>query len=117
MVTVDDVRAVAAGLPRSYEVFVQGRVKFRVGRYVWLSFSRDETMMGFAFPKEWRQALVDSEPDTFVMPSAGDLRYNWACVRMAMLEPHEMQELVLDAWAMVVPEGVAREYATRADEP
>jgi len=113
MVTVDDVRAVAADLPRSYEVFVQGRVKFRVGRYVWLSFSRDETTMGFAFPKEWRQAIVDSEPDKFFMPSTSDLRYNWACVRMAELGPDEMRELVLDAWAMVVPERVARGYAER----
>jgi len=111
MMTVDDVRAVAADLPRSYEVFVQGRIKFRVGRYVWLSFSRDETTMGFAFPKEWRQALVDSEPEKFFMPTAGDLRYNWACVRMAALEPDELRDLVLDAWAMVVPERVAREYA------
>jgi hypothetical protein len=111
MVTVDDVRAVAADLPRSYEVLVQGRVKFRVGRYVWLSFSRDETTMGFAFPKEWRQALVDSEPEKFFMPEAGDLRYNWACVHTAALEPDELRDLVLDAWAMVVPERVARDYA------
>jgi len=113
MMTVDDVRAVAADLPRSYEVFVQGRVKFRVGRYVWLSFSRDEASMGFAFPKKWRQALVDAEPDKFFMPTAGDLRYNWACVRLAMLEADELRELVLDAWALVVPEHVAREYAAR----
>ena len=40
-VTVDDVRAVAAPLPRAYEVVVRDRVKFRVGRIVWLAFSRD----------------------------------------------------------------------------
>ena len=113
MVTLDDVRAIAADLPRSYEAFVQGRVKFRVGRYVWLSFSRDQTLMGFAFPREWREALVESKPGKFLMPRASDLRYNWACVRLASLEETEMRELVLDAWAMVVPERVAREYAER----
>ncbi len=113
MVTLDDVRAIAAELPRSYEAFVQGRVKFRVGRYVWLSFSRDETVMGFAFPREWRDALVESEPDRFLLPRASDLRYNWVCVRLASLDATEMRELVLDAWAMVVPERVAREYAER----
>ena len=111
MVTVDDVRAVAAGLPRSYEAFIHGRVKFKVGRYVWLSFSRDETVMGFAFPKEWREALIESEPDKFLMPPTSDLRYNWVCVRLATLGEDELRELVLDAWAMVVPERVAREYA------
>jgi hypothetical protein len=50
MVTVDDVRALVDGFPRSYEVLVRDRVKFRVGSIVYLAFSHDETMMGFAFP-------------------------------------------------------------------
>jgi hypothetical protein len=110
MVTVDDVRTFALGLPRTTEAFVRGRVKFRVGRIVYLAFSRDETEMGFAFPKEWRQALVDSEPDKFMMPSASDLRYNWVLVRLAAIDAVEMRELVLDAWAMVVPKRVAAAY-------
>ena len=57
-----------AGLPRSYEVVVHGRLKFRVGQIVWLAFSHDQTVMGFSFPKELRQALVDSDPDE-VLPA------------------------------------------------
>ena len=111
MVTIDDVRSVAIGLPRSYEAFVRGRVKFRVGRIVYLAFSRDETELGFAFPKEWREALVDSEPDKFRLPDQSDLRYNWAVVRLAAIEAREMRELVVDAWSMVVPKSVAAAYA------
>jgi hypothetical protein len=48
-VTVDDVRALACTLPRSYEVSVHGRVKFRVGSLVYVAFSRDEKIMGFGF--------------------------------------------------------------------
>ena len=107
MVTLDDVRAVAAGLPRSYEVLVRDRVKFRVGQYVWLAFSRDETLMGFAFPKEEREALVGSEPDKFRMPGRADLRYNWVVACLDALEEDEMREIVLDAWRMVVPRSVA----------
>jgi hypothetical protein len=33
-VAIDDVRALTAGVPRSYEVVVHGRVKFRVGQIV-----------------------------------------------------------------------------------
>ena len=40
-VTIDDVRAYVADLPRSYEVFVRGRWKFRVGQIVWVAFSKD----------------------------------------------------------------------------
>jgi hypothetical protein len=107
MMTIDDVRAVAGGLPRSYEVLVRDRVKFRVGRYVWLAFSRDETLMGFAYPKEEREALVGSEPDKFQMPGRADLRYNWVVTRLDALDEDEMREIVLDAWRMVVPRSVA----------
>jgi hypothetical protein len=109
-VTIDDVRAVVAGLPRSYEALVRDRVKFRVGRIVYLGFSRDETLMGFAFPKEERAALVASEPDKFLLPPQSDMRYNWVVVRLDAIDRQEMSELVLDAWRMVVPKGVAREH-------
>ncbi len=107
MVTIDDVRELALGLPRTYEALVRDRVKFRVGRIVYLAFSRDETLMGFAFPKEERRALVESEPDKFLMPKPADQRYNWVVVRLGAIDHAEMRELVLDAWRMVVPKGVA----------
>ena len=116
MPTVEDVRAVAIGLPRSTEAFVRGRVKFRVGRIVYLAFSRDETELGFAFPKEWRDALVEQEPDKFRLPDESDLRYNWAVVRMAAIDATELRELVIDAWAFVVPKRVVDEYARREEE-
>ena len=37
-VTVDDVRAFASQLERSYEVVVRGRLKFRVGQIVYVAF-------------------------------------------------------------------------------
>ena len=117
MVTLDDVRSVALTLPRSYEALVRGRVKFRVGRIVYLAFSRDETSLGFAFPKEWRDALVESEPDKFMLPRDSDLRYNWAVVRLAAIDEEEMRELVVDAWAIVVPKSVAAAYARANPEP
>jgi hypothetical protein len=113
VVTVADVRALAAGLPRTTEALVRGCVKFRVGRIVYLAFSRDGTVMGFAFPREWREALVHSEPDKFMLPSGGDLRYNWVLVRLAAIDEREMRGLVLDAWAMVVPKSVAAAYDER----
>ena len=109
MVTIDDVRALALRLPRTYEALVRDRVKFRVGRIVYLAFSRDETLMGFGFPKEEREALVESDPAKFLMPEQSDLRYNWVVVRLAEIDHEEMRELVVDAWRMVVPRSVAAE--------
>jgi len=107
MITVEDVRELAVSLPRTEEALVRDRVKFRVGRIVYLAFSRDETLMGFAFPKEERDALVASEPEKFMMPERSDLRYNWVVVRLAAIDRVEMREIVLDAWRMVVPKRVA----------
>jgi hypothetical protein len=109
-VSIDDVRDVTRDLPRSYEAVVRDRVKFRVGRIVYLAFARDETLMGFAFPKEERDALVASEPHKFLLPRPSDLRYQWVVVRLAAIDRDEMTELVLDAWRMVVPKKVAREH-------
>ena len=106
-VTVDDVRNVAAPLPRSYEVFIHGRVKFRVGRIVYLDFSRDQTLMGFAYPRDWRPVLVSSDPRKFMLPKQSELRWNWAVVCLNAIDQDEMRELVLDAWAFVVPQRVA----------
>ena len=110
MTTIEAVREVALSLPRSYEALVRDRVKFRVGRLVYLAFSRDETLMGFGFPKEEREALVGSEPDKFMMPRPSDLRYHWVVVRLAAIDDVEMREIVLDAWRMVVPKRVAAEH-------
>jgi hypothetical protein len=89
---------------------VRDRVKFRVGRIVYLAFSPDESVMGFAFPKDERDALVASEPRKFLMPCPSDLRYNWLRVRLGAIGRAEMGELVLDAWQMVVPKTVAAAY-------
>src|SRR5262245_62794509 len=110
MVTIDDVRRVALDLPRAYEAMVRGRVKFRVGRIVYVAFSRDETQMGFGFPKEERAALVAAEPEKFLLPRQSDMRYRWVEVRLAAIDVDEMRELVLDAWRMVVPKKVAAAY-------
>jgi hypothetical protein len=107
VVTLAEVRAFASGLPRTTEVVVRGRVKFRVGRLVYVAFSPDETVMGFGFPKMWRDGLVESEPDKFMLPERSDLRYNWVLVRLAAIDAAEMRGLVLDAWAMCVPKRVA----------
>jgi hypothetical protein len=107
VVTVERVRTVAETLPRSYEVLIRDRVKFRVGSLVYVAFSADETVMGVAFPKEERRALVDSEPDKFMFPGASDMRFNWVLVRLASIDEDEMTELVCAAWRMVVPKRVA----------
>lgn len=109
-VTIDDARAIAETLPRSYEALVRDRVKFRVGSIVYAAFSRDETIMGFGFPREEREALVESEPAKFLMPEPPDMRYQWVQVRLDAIDADELRELLVDAWRMCVPKKVAAAY-------
>ncbi len=110
MITVDDVRRMALALPRTSEHLIRDRIKFRVGRIVYLAISPDETTMGFAFPKEERAALVAAEPGKFHMPRPSDERYNWVQLTMAAIDATEMREIVIDAWRMAVPKRVAAAY-------
>jgi hypothetical protein len=104
---VDTVREIVRDLPRSYEVLVRDQVKFRVGKIVYLAFSPDEEMLGFAFPKDQRDALLAAEPEKFVRPRSSDLRFNWLEVRLAAIDRSELTEIVLEAWRMVVAKSVA----------
>lgn len=107
MVTTAEVRAVALSLPRTEEHLIYDRVKFRVGRIVYAALSRDETILGFGFPREERAALIAAEPDRFLLERASDARYQWIDARMDTLSATEMREFVTDAWRMVVPKRVA----------
>jgi hypothetical protein len=109
-VTVDEIRALAASLPRSYEVHVRGLVKFRIGQIVYLSIAPDGSRMGCGFPKELRQAAVDAEPEKFALPSESDMRFNWIHVSLAAIDAKEMRDLVEEAWSRAVPKYVAEQY-------
>jgi hypothetical protein len=105
--TVGDVRKVAMALPRTEEHLIRGQVKFRIRSIVYVALSLDQRTMGFAFPKELRDALIQGEPEKFLLPRASDLRFNWVCVRLSALDLPELQMLVTEAWRMVVPRSVA----------
>lgn len=117
MVTVAEIRAWAMSLPRTSEHLIRDHIKFRVGKIVYVSVSPDETVMGFGFPKEERDALIAAEPGKFMLPRPGDLRFHWVHARMAALSPAEMRELVTDAWRMVVPKRVAAAHLAGLDTP
>jgi hypothetical protein len=106
-VTVDHVRELALTLPRSYEAVVGGRVKVRVGQIVYLAVSHDGETIGFAFPKDEREAALETYPDKFLRPKPSEMRSQWLVVRLDAIDKDELRELVFDAWRMVVPKKLA----------
>jgi hypothetical protein len=117
VVTVADVRALALTLPRTTEHLIHDRVKFRVKQIVYCAFSRDETLMEFAFPKPERDALIAAEPAVYLLPRPSDLRFNWVVARLDRLDLATMEERVCEAWAMCVPKFLVRERLGLPTEP
>jgi hypothetical protein len=108
--TLEDVRRVVAPLPRAYEAHVRDYVKFRVGRIVFASVSPDESLLGFGYPRDAREALIASDPGTFLLPLPSDMRYQWVRARLPVLDAEQLEELVIDAWAMCVPKFLRAQY-------
>jgi hypothetical protein len=115
VVIAGEVRAWALALPRTEEHLIRDYVKFRIGRIVYASISPDDTVMGFAFPKEEREALIAAEPDRFLLERLSDQRYNWIDARMETLGRAEAREFLTDAWRMVVPKRVAAEHFSSSE--
>ncbi|HEX9065497.1 MAG TPA: MmcQ/YjbR family DNA-binding protein [Streptosporangiaceae bacterium] len=113
-VTLAEVRGWALALPRTSEHLIRDYVKFRVGRIVFATVSPDETILGFGFPREERAALIQAQPDRFLLEHPGDQRYQWIDARMTTLSPDEAREFIIDAWRMVVPKRVAAEFGAQA---
>jgi hypothetical protein len=110
VVDLTDIRDITADLPRSYEVLVRDRIKFRVGQIVYLAVAADEQTIGLGFPREERAAALAAEPDKFLPPRPSDERFQWIELNLAAVEYDELRELILDAWSMCVPKKVRRQY-------
>jgi hypothetical protein len=113
VVTADSIREIVRDLPRAYEVVVRDRVKWRVGRIVFVALSRDESIIGFGFPRDERATALAGEPELFLPPEKSDERYHWLNARMDVLDADRLRELVLDAWTMCVPKSIAADYLSR----
>lgn len=113
MATADDVRRIAKDLPRTVERLVRDRVKYNIGQIVYLALTRDEQILGFAFPREERDQMIAAQPDKFLLPEPSDMRFRWIQVRLAAIDETELRELILDAWRMCVPKKVQAEYDAR----
>src|SRR5262249_60190724 len=96
---------------RGRGAWVRGRRKFRIGSFVFPPFSKDGETRGFGSPKDWRTALVESEPEKFSPPSESDMRFHWVHARLDKLDAEEMRDLVENAWALCSPKFLVEEYA------
>ena len=99
--TVDDVRRLALALPDTEERPSYGTPGFRVKDKL---FARvlDADSIVVAVDLEWRDSLVESDPDVFsVTPHY--LRYPWVIVRLAAVGNATLHDLLAEAARLSAP--------------
>lgn len=129
MATLDDVRAIAMGLPGAAERTEGqgGGTSWRVasGLFVWQRGpSRRDLEQLAALGREWpsgevigvrtdgtqvKEALIETYPDVFFTIPHFD-GYPAVLVRLDAIDPDQLREVVTDAWLSKVTKRVGREW-------
>ena len=64
---------------------------------------------GLRVPQGGARGARGERPHKFQMPFASELRFNWVHADLAVLDPIEARELVVDAWRLVVSKKFRRQ--------
>ena len=109
MVTVDDVRALALGLPGALErPSYRGRPSWRTKdrMFTWI---RDdpEALVVWVESEDDKEALVASDPDAFFTTPHYDGQ-PIVLVRLDAVDVEEVRELIIDSWRLRAPKSAVR---------
>jgi hypothetical protein len=116
MVTDDDVRGIALGLPGAYEQpSYDGRPSWRSKprMFVWI---RDdpEALVVWVESIEDKESLIASDPDTFFTTSHYD-GHPIVLVRLETVDPGEAAELIEESWRLRAPRSLVKEWDARSE--
>jgi hypothetical protein len=106
---LEDVRALALALPGVREVDWHGEPFFQVGSKSFVHRSNGRFFM--KLDKAHQELLFEARPEVFSPMIVGPMR--WSRVEIDALERDELAELVLEAWAQIVPKKASKAYAAR----
>ncbi|RFU82574.1 MmcQ/YjbR family DNA-binding protein [Streptomyces triticagri] len=110
MVTSDDVRELALSLPATTEKIAWSMPTFRVAGKMFATLPEDETSMAVRCPKEERDELALSEPDTFWIADH-EAMFAWVRVRLAALEDRaELRDILADSWRQAAPSRLTEQH-------
>ena len=103
MFTEADVRRIALSLPHTTEKPSYGTPGFRVADRLFARIRDDgESLVVWVADEGEKQALVQSEPDTFFTTPHYDGHAS-VLVRFGAVDPDELTELLTDAWRVRAP--------------
>jgi len=112
----ETVRELAGGLPGAEESTTYGQPAFKVGGklFAWMSPSRDAAgALALCVDPDEKALLIESRTDRcFSTPHYE--AHPILLVRMDRMEPHELAELVEDAWLLRAPKRLVDGYLESA---
>lgn len=108
--TFDDVRAIMLALPRVEEGTSYDTPAFRVGKRLIARLHQDgESLVVKVDPQE-REALLETQPDTFFITVHYLGEPQWVLARLAVVDPGELRELLTEAWRRLAPQRIVAAY-------
>lgn len=113
--TFDDVRQMAMAFPGVEEHLVFGGPTLRVGKRFLACIAKidPDTLVVKVPDQREREFLLTTKPDVYYM---ADHYADFQCVliRMSRADPHEICDLIEQAWRAFAPKRVAAAYPTGA---
>jgi hypothetical protein len=105
----DSVRKHALSLPQAVEQETWGTPTFRVRKRIFVMFGEGGKEAWVKSSHDEQVALVSMDPDTFfVPPYVGPS--GWVGVRIALVDPDEMRELITEAWRLTAGVRLVKAY-------
>jgi len=104
MADFDDVRRIGLALPGAHEVIYRGEPWLNVGKKTFALRSGARCIM--KLDRAHQEFLFEVRPDTFSKCPVATVF--WSYVELANLDDEELEALVLEAWAQIVPKKVSR---------
>jgi hypothetical protein len=104
MASLDDLRRLSLALPGASEVLYRGDPWFNVGRKTFALFVNGRAIL--KLDRDHQEFLFEVRPQTFQKCKVATAY--WSFVALGDLDEAELGELVLEAWAQIVPKKVSR---------
>jgi hypothetical protein len=115
--TLDEVAAVALGLPGVDEVVTwETERTFRVRNKIFVMGAPESSAVSVRTSLEEQRELVASDPGTFaVSPYTG--RFGWTRVVLSTVDPGELAELIVEAWRRTATKKAVAAYDAARTSP
>ncbi|MFI7025874.1 MmcQ/YjbR family DNA-binding protein [Micromonospora sp. NPDC049900] len=103
MITEDEVRRIALGLPEAHASAHFDNADLRVRNKIFAAFPAGAGTVMLRLDPQEQAALLAEDPATFGAPDNHWGRQGWTSARLDRVDPGQLSELLTDAWRRRAP--------------